>query len=124
MDHDRDAAVVGDAIFATHEIPAPAAAERGLDFQLHVVGEALDLGPATAVAVEHSQPELREVGHEDVGKVDQGRAAAHRIERDDRQCHQDRVGVILPDGLVERRAGRCLVVDVAPDELDAIADSS
>ena len=50
-------------------------------------------------------------------------ATANRIDRDDRQCHQDRVGVVLLDGLVERTAGGRLVVNVAADELDAVADS-
>ena len=50
-----------------------AAAEGGLDLELHVVREALDLGPTAAAAVEDAQAELGEVGHEDVGEVDQRR---------------------------------------------------
>ena len=76
VDDDGDAAMVGHAVAAAHvhSIAAAAAAEGRLDLQLHVVGEALDLGPAAPAAVEHAQAELGEVGHEDVGKVDQGRA--------------------------------------------------
>ena len=86
-------------------------------------GKPLTLLQLAAAAVEHAQAELGEVGHEDVGEVDQDRAALHRVHRDDRQRHQDRVGVVLLDRLVERRAAGRLVVDVAPDELDAVSDS-
>ena len=122
VDDHRDAAVVGHAVArrpCTSRRPPPL--QGRLDLELHVVVEALDLAPAAPAAVEHAQVELGEVGHEDVGEVDQDRAALHRVHRDDRQRHQDRVGVILLDRLVERRAAGRLVVDVAPDELDAVA---
>ena len=80
----------------------------------------LDLAPRAAVPVEHAQAKLGKVGHEYVGKVNQGRAPFHRIERDDWQRHQDRVGIILLDRLIESRASRSLVTDVPTDELDAI----
>ena len=101
---------------------AGAAGEGRLELELHVVAEALDLAPVAAAAVEHPQAELGEVGHEDVGQVDQRRAAAHGVERDDRQGHQHRVGVVLLDRLVERRAGGRLVADVPPDDLDPVAN--
>ena len=86
-------------------------------------GKPLTLLQLAAAAVEHAQAELGEVGHEDVGEVDHDRAL-HRVDRDDRQRHQDRVGVVLLDRLVERRAAGRLVVDVPPDELDAVADAA
>ena len=123
MQHERDAAAVGHGVVLPRRgATAHAAAEGRLDLQLHVVRESLDLGPATAAPVDGTQAELSEVGHEDVGEIDQDGASAHHIQGDDRQGHEDRVGVILLDGLVQRRARRRLVVDVATDELDPVVD--
>ena len=44
------------------------------------------------------------------------------VDAEDRQRHQDRVGVVLLDRLLQRRARRRLVVDVLADELDVVAD--
>src|SRR5262249_54928753 len=103
---------------------AASAAEGGFDFEFEVVGEPLDLVPGAPVPVHRAQAELGEVGQEDVGEVDQDRAAARLVQGDDRQGHQDRVGVVLLDRLVERCAEGGLVVDVASNKLDAIADAA
>ena len=50
-------------------------------------------------------------------------ALAAGVDAQDRQRHQDRVGIVLLDRLVERRAGRRLVMDVAADELDLVPDA-
>ena len=65
--------------------------------------------------------EIDEVAHEQVGKVNQSRAATRGIERDNRQGEKDRIGVVLVDGLFERTATRCLVEDVMADDLDSVA---
>ena len=89
-----------------------------------LLGKPLTLAQLLRLRSSMPRSELGEVGHEDVGEVDHGRAASHRVDGDDRQGHQDRVGVVLLDRLVQRRARGRLVVDVAADELDAVADAA
>ena len=52
------------------------------------------------------EADLGEVGHEDIGEIDHHGAAAHGVDAEDRQGHQDRVGVVLLDRLLQRRARR------------------
>ena len=80
-----------------------AAAEGRLDLELEVVREGLDLVPGRPLAVEAAEAELGEVGQEDVGEVDQ-HACRRVVDAHDRQGQQDRVGVVLLDRLLQRRA--------------------
>ena len=76
-----------------------AAAEGRLDLDLDVVRERLDLVPGRPAAVEPAEAELGEVGEEDVGEVDHDAPVVGVVDADDRQGHQDRVGVVLLDRL-------------------------
>ena len=107
---------------AAEDGPAePAAAEGRLDLDLDVVGIGADLEPSRPAPVEEPEAELGEVGQEDVGEVDH-QAAALGADAQDRQGHQDRVGVVLLDRLLQRRARRGGEVDVLADQLEVVAD--
>src|SRR5262249_24925790 len=122
VDHDSDAPVVGHTVAAV--APAPAAAgEGGFHLELHVVMKTFDLAALAAAAVEHTQIELGEIGHEDVGKIDQDRTL-HRVHRNDRHRQQDRVGVILFDRFVDRRATGGSVVGVPAYKLNPVTDAA
>ena len=102
--------------------PPVATGVGGLQLELHVVGKALHLRPLAAAAIDRAHADLGEVGHEDIGKIDQDGVAVHRIERDDRQRHEHRIGEILLHGPFDGRAGGRLVMDVPLDDLDPVTD--
>src|SRR5262249_36321847 len=121
VEHDGGAARVDDALVAEEEAAA-AAAEGGRDLDLDVLGERLDLVPGAAAAVQRTDAELGEVGHEDVAQVDEDALAAG-VDAADLQGHQHRVGVGGLDRLGDGRAGLGLEVDVAADQVEfGIAD--
>ena len=122
--HDHgDPPRVDDRRRAAEEVgPAEAAAAEGrLDLDLDVVGIGPDLEPPRAAPIQAAEADLGEVGQEDVGEVDHQRRRLG-ADAEDRQGHQDRVGVILLDRLVQRRARRRGEVDVLADELEVVAD--
>ena len=113
----RSAAAVVEEVIV---VEAPAVG--GLDLDLEVVRISLDLVPGRPVAVQAAEElELGEVGQEDVRQVDHHGVAVGVVDADDRQGQQHRVEVILLDRPLHRRAGRRLVVDVAPDQMDLVA---
>ncbi len=118
VEDDRHATLVDHAF---GPLAHPLAAEGRLHFQLQVVGEGLDLVPGGPAPVEVAERKLGEVGEEDIRQVDHHAHPAAGVEADDRQGHQDRVGIVLPHRLLDRRAHGRLDVDVLADELDLVA---
>src|SRR5262249_32271597 len=93
-----------------------AAGEGGGHRDLDVLGERLDLAPGAAAAVERAEVELGEVGHEDVGQVDE-HALPAGVDAADGDGQQHRVGVGGLDGPGHWRAGAGLEADVAADQV-------
>ncbi len=124
MDDQGNAARIGGGVTATpaERTAGTAPAEGRLHLELEVVRKRLDLVPARTVAVDRAQADLGEVREEDLIQVDE-HALAGGVDGDDGQGHQDRVGVVELDGFFEGRARGGLVVNVAPDELDPVADA-
>ena len=119
MKDDRNSARVGDAAVAVAAAHSPPAGEGRLDLKLDVVREPFDLEPRRPTSVEVAEAELREVGHEDVGEIDDGRSHRHRPNR---QSQDHRIGIVLLDRLAQRRAVRCFISDIAANDLDVVVD--
>ena len=76
VDDNGDAPMVGDAVRSPPRArpPPPPPLKVASSSSSMLSWKPLTLLQLTAAAVEHAQAELGEVGHEDVGKVDQGRS--------------------------------------------------
>ena len=75
------------------------------------------------LSIERAEADLGEVGQENIGEIDH-QCLTLGVDRQDRQGNEDRVGVVLLDGLIERRAGRGGEVDVLAEELEIVADAA
>src|SRR5262249_7103860 len=127
VDADGGAPAVDDAVAAAPEKEGAAAAGVGAEhLDADVAREDLDFAPGAAAGVEVPQAELPtdlgEVAHEDVVETDE-QGLPHRVQGQDAQRHQHRVGV---GGLNRDRGGRAGPggeAHVAPDQVELVIDA-
>ena len=123
MHHDLHAARVGNAVAAEERIedrkvrPQPHA-KHGVQFDFDVFLKGLDLAPGAAGAVGHNAHPAQ-IGHEQIGQIDQ-HAAAVPFFALDRQRHDHAVVVRDFQGVGLRRAFVGLELDVAANHQHAI----